>query len=141
MTDLSLTVERTINAPQADVFNAWLNPEMLQKFMIPGPGMSVPKASNDPKEGGQFEIIMLAGDNQIPHSGTYREINPHDRIVFTWASPYSVDDSTITLQFKSVESGTHVTLTQIRFADEESRDNHKVGWTGILEALETSLNS
>lgn len=141
MTDLNLTVERTINAPQADVFNAWLNPEMLRKFMTPGPGMTVPKASNDPKEGGQFEIVMQAGENQIPHSGTYREISPHDRIVFTWISPYSVEDSTVTLQFKPVETGTHVTLTHIRFADEESRDNHKGGWTGILDTLDAKLNS
>lgn len=141
MTDLNLTVERTINAPQADVFNAWLNPEMLRKFMMPAAGMSVPEASNDPKEGGQFEIVMQAGENQIPHSGTYREISPHDRIVFTWVSPYSVEDSTVTLIFTPAETGTHVTLTHIRFSDAESRDNHQGGWAGILDALEATLNS
>lgn len=141
MSDLSLTVERTINAPQADVFQAWLNPEMLKKFMMPGEGMSVPKASNDPKEGGRFDIVMQAGENEIPHGGTYNEISPHERIVFTWESPFSVDDSTVTLNFKSVDKGTLVTLTHIRFADEEARDNHKGGWTGILAALDATLNS
>ena len=29
MTDLSLTVSRTINAPLEKVFNAWLDPEMI----------------------------------------------------------------------------------------------------------------
>ncbi len=139
MTDLSLTVERTIKAPQQDVFNAWLNPDMLRKFMTPGPGMTVPSASNDPKTGGKFDIIMMAGDSEIPHSGTYKEINPHDLIVFTWVSPYSVDDSTVTLRFAPVEDGTHVTLTHIRFADAETRDNHEGGWTGILAALDTVL--
>jgi uncharacterized protein YndB with AHSA1/START domain len=135
MTDLTLTVERTINAPQEDLFNAWLNPDMLRKFMMPAPGMNVPKASNDPKTGGTFDIVMQAGDNEIPHSGTYREISPHDRIVFTWVSPYSVDDSTVTLTFNPVAEGTQVTLTHIRFVDEESRDNHQGGWMGILDAL------
>lgn len=141
MTDLNLTVERTINAPQADVFQAWLDPEMLKKFMTPGEGMTVPKASNDPKVGGRFEIVMQAGENEIPHAGTYREITPNDRIVFTWESPYSVDDSTVTLEFKAVEKGTHVTLTHVRFTDEETRDNHKGGWTGILAALDVMLAS
>lgn len=139
MTDLNLTVERTIKAAQADVFNAWLDPEMLRKFMMPAAGMSVPKATNDPKEGGRFEITMLAGDNEIPHGGTYREINPHDRIVFTWESPFSVEDSTVTLTFAPAEQGTHVTLTHDRFSDAETRDNHKGGWIGILETLETAL--
>ena len=141
MTDLTLTVERTIKAAQTDVFNAWLNPEMLRKFMMPAAGMSVPKASNDPKEGGRFEIIMSAGENEIPHSGTYREITPHERIVFTWESPYSVDESTVTLTFDPTDDGTHVTLTHVRFADEQTRDNHQGGWVGILETLDATLNA
>jgi uncharacterized protein YndB with AHSA1/START domain len=83
MNDLNLKVERTIKAAPEDVFNAWLNPEMLRQFMMPAAGMSVPKASNDPQAGGRFEIVMLAEENEIPHAGTYREISPHDRIVFT----------------------------------------------------------
>jgi uncharacterized protein YndB with AHSA1/START domain len=141
MTDLNLTVERTIKAPQSDVFNAWLNPEMLQKFMMPAAGMSVPRASSDQEEGGRFEIVMLAGENEIPHAGTYREISRHDRIVFTWESPFSVDDSTVTLVFKPVQEGTHVTLSHVRFSDAEARDNHKGGWIGILEALDSTLTA
>jgi uncharacterized protein YndB with AHSA1/START domain len=141
MTDLNLKVERTINATQEDVFNAWLNPEMLRQFMMPAAGMSVPKASNDPKEGGRFEIVMLAGENEIPHAGTYREIKPHDRIVFTWESPFSVDDSTVTLTFAPADAGTHVTLSHVRFADAETRDNHEGGWVGILAGLETLLTA
>ena len=139
MSDLSLTVERTIKAPPEDVFNAWLNPDMLRQFMMPAAGMSVPKASNDPKEGGRFEIIMQAGEDEIPHAGTYREINPHSRLVFTWESPYSVDDSTVTLTFAPVQDGTHVTLHHVRFKDAETRDNHNGGWTGILDALDAKL--
>ncbi|WP_299727445.1 SRPBCC domain-containing protein [uncultured Tateyamaria sp.] len=139
MNDLNLTVERTIKAAQTDVFNAWLNPDMLRQFMMPASGMSVSKASNEPKEGGRFEIVMVAGEDEIPHSGTYREISPHDRIVFTWESPYSVEDSTVTLAFAPTEDGTRVTLTHVRFRDEETRDNHQGGWTGILGALETAL--
>ncbi len=139
MTDLNLTVERTIMAAQADVFNAWLDPDMLRKFMMPTAGMSVPKASNDPKEGGRFEITMLAGGDEIPLAGTYREISPHDRIVFTWESPYSVEDSTVTLTFAPADRGTHVTLTHVRFKDAEARDNHKGGWSGILATLDATL--
>lgn len=139
MNDLTLTVERVIRAAPAEVFNAWLNPEMLRRFMMPAAGMSVPRAASDPKEGGRFEIVMRAGENEIPHAGTYREIRPHDRIVFSWESPFSVDDSTVTLTFAPVDGGTHVTLTHVRFRDAETRDNHKGGWVGILGALDATL--
>ena len=45
MTDLTLTAERTIAAPQKDVFGAWLDPAMLKRFMTPGPGMGCPEES------------------------------------------------------------------------------------------------
>ena len=138
MTELSLSVERTIAAPQDKLFNAWLDPEMLKRFMLPGEGMAVPRAASDAREGGRFEIIMQAGDQELPHSGTYKEIDPHNRIVFTWESPYSQDDSEVTLTFTQDGAGTKVRLDQVRFPSQESRDNHEGGWTKILEALETA---
>lgn len=136
MSDLSLTVRKTIPAPVEAVFNAWLEADTLAKFMMPGPGMTVPKAESDGREGGRFIIVMAAGEQEIPHAGTYLEVTPHSRIVFTWESPYSVDDSTVTLAFKrSGDDATEVELTHVKFADEESRNNHEGGWTGILEKL------
>lgn len=139
MTDLTLTTERTIKAPQEAVFKAWLDPEMLRKFMRPGPGMTTPKAETDPKEGGRFDLVMMAGEDEIPHAGTYKVIDPHNKIVFTWESPFSADDSTVTLNFAAADSGTRVTLTHVRFVSEESRDNHEGGWAKILEALDETL--
>lgn len=139
MTDLTMTTERTINAPQKAVFDAWLNPEMLARFMTPGPDMTVPVAKTDTKVGGRFEIVMHAGGTDIPHHGTYKEISPHERLVFTWFGPSPAEDSTVTLTFDTVDDGTHVTLRHDRFIDEQRRDDHKKGWTGILAALDTVL--
>ncbi len=139
MTDLTMTTERTIKAPQKAVFDAWLDPKMLARFMTPGPDMTVPVAKTDARVGGGFEIVMRAGDREIPHHGTYKEINPHQRLVFTWFGPSPAEDSTVTLTFDAVEDGTHVTLRHDRFVSEESRDNHNKGWTGILAALDSAL--
>ncbi len=139
MTDLTLTVERTIGAPRNKVFAAWLEPAMLKRFMLPGDGMSVPVARTDPREGGRFEIVMRAGDRDIPHAGTYREIRPHDRIVFTWESPFSTEGSEVTLTFADDGAGTRVRLSHVRFPNEESRSNHEAGWTAILAALGAAL--
>jgi len=135
MNELSLNVSRTINAPAEALFNAWLDPEMLARFMIPGEGMSVSKATANPAEGGRFDIIMVAGDQEIPHHGIYKIITRHSQLVFTWQSQYSVDDSTVTLDFRAVDGGTEVNLNHVKFHNEEARDNHQNGWASILEKL------
>ena len=140
MTELSLNVSRTINAPADKLFNAWLDPEMLARFMLPGDGMSVPKAATDPVEGGRFDIIMQAGEQEIPHAGTYKKIDRHSQLVFTWESPFSTEGSTVTLDFKPVNGGTEVNLHHVKFPNEESRDNHQGGWNGILSKLDAVVS-
>lgn len=139
MPELSLTVARTIKAPVEAVYNAWLNPAMLAKFMIAGEGMTVPKAKTDPHEGGSFSIIMAADGQEMPHSGVYQTLDPFSKIVFTWNSPFSVDGSTVILNFNEVDEGTNVELTHVKFVDEESQQNHKKGWMAILEQLDAVL--
>lgn len=136
MTDLSLTVRKHIPAPAARVYGAWLDPTMLMQFVKAGPGMTSPKADCDVRVGGRFLIVMRNGETDIPHSGTYLELNPHSRIAFTWESAFSTEEgSTVTLDFAPDGDGTLVTLTHIRFANEGSRDGHQSGWTAILESL------
>lgn len=141
MSDLSLTVTRTINADPTTVFDAWLNPKMLAKFMLPGNGMSVPEATTDPVVGGRFKIIMRAGDQDLPHSGEYIEIDPNSKLVFTWQSSNSIDGSTVTLNLEPVEGGTKIELNQIKFATENAREDHRGGWGRILETLDGVLKS
>ena len=136
MSELSLTTARVINAPAEKVFNAWLKGETLKKFMLAGEGMTIPQAEADAKVGGRFSILMVMDGKELPHGGEYLVIDPHEKIVFTWESPYSVDGSTVTLDFKAVDAGkTELTLTHVKFPTEESRDNHKAGWSRILEVL------
>ncbi len=135
-TELSLETSRTIAASREKLFDAWLNPEMLAQFMMPAPNMTVPEAKSDAREGGRFRIVMRAGDQDLPHEGTYKTIDRPNRLAFTWESPFStLEDSTVTVDFAEAKDGTEVTLRHVRFPSEEIRDNHQGGWTSILEAL------
>lgn len=133
--DLTLTVSRLITAAPERVFDAWLDPMLLSRFMRPEENVTIPVAETDPREGGRFTILMRAGDREIPHSGTYLEIRPHERIVFTWESPFSIDGSTVTVALAPEGAATRVTLTHVKFVSEEMRGNHEKGWGEILEAL------
>ena len=140
MSELNLTVNKTVPAPPEHVFNAWLDPEMLVKFMVPMEGAFVSDAKVDAREGGQFSFMFMEGENQLPHSGTYKTIDRHSKLVFSWQSPFSVDGSTVSLTFKpNGNNATDVELYHEKFADEDSRNNHNSGWTSILDNLSLSF--
>lgn len=135
-TELELTVSRTIPAPREKVFNAWLSPAMLSKFMRPPSTVGTARVENDPVNGGRFSIVMVTEEKEIPHAGTYLAIDPHSHLSFTWESPHSLDDSVVTVDF--VERGaalTEVTIRQVKFRSEQARDGHVAGWTAILDLL------
>lgn len=136
MTDLTVNLTRTINAPIERVFDAWLDPEMLSRFILPAPEMPSPEVENDPREGGRFCIIMHVGDDKLPHTGTYLTLQRPHKLVFSWESAYSTDDSTVTLDFTALDDArTQVELTHVRFLHEEARSDHEGGWGRILDVL------
>ena len=136
MTDLTVSLSKTIHAPIEKVFDAWLDPAMLSRFILPAANMPQPEVTTDPREGGRFEIIMHVGDDKLPHTGTYLVLKRPTQLVFSWESGYSPDDSTVSLDFTAVDATTtRVELTHVKFLHEEARSDHEGGWTLILEHL------
>ena len=141
MTELTVNVDKIIHAPIEKVFDAWLNPKMLSKFMTPMPGMPDSDVENDAQEGGSFTIIMHVEGEKLPHTGEYLEIDRPNKLVFTWMSHRSVDGSTVTLNFTRIDDNkTNVSLTHVKFIDEEARCDHELGWGNILDKLNGVLS-
>ena len=136
MTELSLTCRRTIKATPQQVYEAWLNPEMIKKYMTFGPEMACQNAIADARVGGRFSFDMV-GENRNPHAGTYLVLNPFSHIAFSWETPWSAPESRVDLVLIPVADSTEVVLTHVKFVSEQSRDGHFKGWTGIFERLET----
>jgi uncharacterized protein YndB with AHSA1/START domain len=138
MTDLSLSITRRIKATPKAIYDAWLDPATIARFMAGGADQRVTEAATDPRAGGRFRIVMTS-DKAILHEGTYLDLVPHSLIRFTWASPYSPADSEVTIRLAPVANGTEITLTQVKFLSEGARDGHKGGWTQILDRLATLM--
>lgn len=137
MTDLTVNIDKIIHAPIEKVFDAWLDPSMLTKFMKGIPDKTDTDVEIDARESGRFTFIMHMGDVKIPHTGTYLEIRRPDRLVFTWKSQYSVvENSTVTLNFTRIDDNkTNVSLSHVKFIDEDARSGHEEGWGNILDQL------
>ena len=133
----SLLLVRRFRAPPALVYAAWTRPEMLAQWWGPH-HTRVERAELDVRVGGRFRVVLFETDNGERHevSGTYTEIEPQRRLVFSWAwasTPERV--SRVTVTFRPVSDGTEVTLVHDRFADADTATRHRRGWTESLERL------
>ena len=135
--EFAVTVRREIAAPAETLFDAWLDAESLGTWMRPRV-ISETRAETDPREGGEFRIVMVRDQSDLLHQGTYREIDRPSRLVFTWSSAATNHrDSVVTVTFEPLESGsTMVEIHQVGLQDEESRAGHTEGWSDALAELE-----
>ncbi len=134
--DLAVVIEKIIPGPPQKVFEAWLDPEALRRFMCGAPGIQVSRVECDPRVDGKFLIVMSVGDRDIPHQGEYLEIERYTRLVFSWRSMYAGEGSRVTLHFAASPGGqTKLTLEHVGLGDAENRARHHEGWSNILKEL------
>lgn len=133
----SLTIKRRLNASPEKVFSAWIDPAKVKRWMGPE-GVEVISAECDARTGGRYHWIMRAPNgDEHDVSGSYSEVVPNQRLVFTWAWKSMPDrQSRVTVLLKPDGDGTLLTLTHEQFVDESARDHHNQGWMGSLAKLE-----
>lgn len=136
----SLTLARRLKASPAQVFAAWTDPQKIVRWFGPNETIdgSVNVADLDVRVGGNFRISFRTDDGEYHEvGGTYLEVIPNERLVFTWAWHSTPErQSQVTITFKPEGDLTFLTLTHEKFFDEAARDGHKRGWTGTLDKLE-----
>ena len=125
-------VSTTIRAPRERVFDAWLTPDRMARFLCAG-DTHVANLEVDARVGGAFRIVMASARGSSDHHGRYLEICRPERLRFTWASPATKGaDTDVTVTFDSVEEGTRVTLVQVGLPDARAVEQHQWGWRSIL---------
>jgi uncharacterized protein YndB with AHSA1/START domain len=135
----SLEVRRTFDAPVARVFDAWLSPDTLRRFLI-GSDQKVLDVIVDARAGGSYAITWETPDGPWIVGGVYREIVKNQRIVCTWTweedEATGVHESLLTLEFRTLApTKTELVLTHTELRNEESRDGHAKGWKSIVDKL------
>jgi uncharacterized protein YndB with AHSA1/START domain len=134
----TLTITRRFKAPRERVFAAFSSLEAMKCWLGPGP-CGVVGGTLDFRVGGSYRMQLKTpgGDKEL--MGTYHEIDPPARLVFTWQWADGETVSVITVQLTAVGAETELRLTQTGFASGESRDHHNVGWGGSFDKLDGSL--
>jgi uncharacterized protein YndB with AHSA1/START domain len=136
--DTTLVLRRTFEASRARVFRAWITPVALESWLRPR-GMSMIVRSLDARVGGSFRFDLESGSSLI---GTYLQIVPPEKLVFTWSGRVTQGRETIvTLDFLDQGAVTEVVLTHEGLSTPEMRALVGSGWPSLLDALAEVLSS
>ena len=83
--DRELVMSRTFNAPPRIVFDAWTRPEHVSRWWAPKAlGVAMVSCQADVEVGGEYRYVLQPPNGQIfGFSGTYTEITPPSRLVYT----------------------------------------------------------
>ena len=95
-------VTRTFDAPARIVFEAWSKPELFKKWWVPKSlGMPLVSCEMDVRIGGKYRLVFGQG---MAFFGTYKEVTPHSRLVWT-----------------NEEGGDNVSITTVTFEEKEGK--------------------
>ena len=136
----TLFLSRTFAAPRARVFRAWTEPEALKEWWLPAAGFRVPAVEVDLRAGGAYRIHMENPQGErFAVAGSYREVNPPERLVYTWhwegTQHDDIGETLVTVEFAERGSSTEVRITHELFPTPAVRDRHGQGWAGCLDTL------
>ncbi len=137
----SLRVTRTFRASRQRVFRAWTEPELMMRWFVEGDG-NMTVCEIDLREGGRYRLEGQIGDWRWRIWGSYLEVRPPERLVYTWSWKHDPGkgtpegDTRVTVEFHDRGSETELVVTHERFASVAARDEHSQGWNACLDRLE-----
>lgn len=140
---VNVRVTRRFAATAERVFDAWLDPGIIGKWMF-GHALrdeEVLRIAVDARVGGALSFLVRRRGQELDHVGRYLEIDRPRRLAFTWGIVgESTDESRVTIDIAPQKSGCELTLTHAmdaKWADYASRT--EAGWTKMLDALAKAL--
>ena len=137
---VSAMYEEVIDAAPSEIFRAWTEPAQLKQWFGPG-GFQTIEADVDLRVGGAYRIVMRTPDGaKLVITGTYHEIRPAERLVYTWAWAHVAEDEMrVTVELHPVgRDRTRVVITHADIVDGEL-GRYESGWREGIARLRALL--
>ena len=130
-----LVVTRTVNAPARLVFEAWTKAELFRRWWVPKSyGLNLVSCEMDVRVGGQYRLAFLHEGSTMEFFGTYLEVTPDSRLV--WTNEEGDSGQTITTVTFEENAGKTLVVIHDLYASKEALDAAS-GSTGAMpEALD-----
>jgi len=125
-----LLVTRSFDGPARLVFQAWTRPELFRQWWVPkSMGMVLLSCDMDVRVGGKYRLEFAHGDSRMAFFGTYREVVPNSRLV--WTNEESSDGPVTTVTFEEKAGTTWVVMSELH----PSKAALDAAGTGAADAL------
>lgn len=147
----NFTVSRFINAPRNLVWMVWTHPEHLQKWWCPYP-ITCKVTRFDLQRGGAFDLLMRHPDgSESPQAGSFLDIVPETKIVFTtaltqdWRPSATPLPITAAISMHDEVDGTRYE-TEVLYKNGEDRQQlaafgFEDGWSAAIDQLTELLTN
>ena len=124
-----ITVETTINAPLAKVWEYWNSPEHITKWAFASDDWEAPESENDLKTGGKFRTKMSSKDGKesFNFEGVYSMVEENKLIEYDMS-----DGRHVKVEFIETPEGTKVVET-FDPEQENTEELQRSGWQAILD--------
>jgi len=126
---MQITVETTVDAPIARVWDAWTNPVDIVKWNFASPDWHCPSAHVDLRVGGVYGSRMEAKDGSFgfDFGATISALEPEALLQYDLGDGRKVD-----VRFAQTETGVRV-AESFDAEDENSAEMQRAGWQAILD--------
>jgi uncharacterized protein YndB with AHSA1/START domain len=138
-TTIAVEVKHTYIARPQEVYNAWLDKDLVQQWFGPGLGETKP-VQLDAREGGTFRIVQVREGQPVGHSGTYLQLQPPGFISFTWSMDDVTGADVVSVNIKETAAGSLVTVThEIDEQWKDYADSVRTAWLTMMQKMDTLL--
>ena len=142
-TSASAHVRHAFKASAQTVFDAWLDPDLLGRWMF-SPVIQQEEVIDiriDGKKGGGFRFLIRRGDVMHEYRGIYLDVRRPEQLVFTWVSPTDPRNTVVSVTIEPTSAGCEVNVVhELGDVADEMIRRVEARWQAELGALSTTLN-
>lgn len=138
--DKQFTVTRTFDAPREAVWRAWTDARALHSWLNPR-GVFTPLESikSDLRVGGSYAYTLVVPNRgTFPTAGTFLEVQPPERLRFSWGNPEDSEKHypIITVDLVEIDNKTELTFQMVGARDDRGQERSMYeGWDHALSQL------
>lgn len=136
-----VVVTRKVDAPARLVFEAWTKAELFRRWWVPKSyGLTLLSCEMDVRVGGQYRLAFRHGDATMEFFGTYLEVAPPSRLV--WTNDEGDSGQTVTTVTFEESGGRTLLTVHDLYPSKEAVDTGSTGaMPEVLEQLDELLAS